>query len=251
MRFLAGVLLMIALALPAAAQDVIADLSQNLVSITARYSGSQILIFGAIRPEGAAGPFDLIVTVSGPLTPVTVRRKDRVAGIWINDAAATIPAAPTLYDVATTAPLDEILSETEDIRHAISIPRAIRSVGLASKVDDPPAFTEALIRIREREGHYRVREGAVSLQGGTLFRTDIDLPSNLTEGNYLARIFLIRDRKVVARYERQLGVQKVGLERWIFNLAQEQALAYGVLSLVIAVAAGWGASAAFRYIRGS
>ncbi|MGY9050357.1 MAG: TIGR02186 family protein, partial [Rhodobacterales bacterium] len=34
-----------------------------------------------------------------------------------------------------------------------------------------------------------------------------------------------------------------------FNLSREQPLSYGLLSIAIAVAAGWGASAAFRMIR--
>ncbi|WP_116134905.1 TIGR02186 family protein [Tropicimonas sp. IMCC34043] len=253
MRRLSALLLALFLAAPAAAQDVIADLSQSRVSITARYSGLQILVFGAIRPgpAGVGVPYDVIVTVSGPLEPVTVRRKDRIAGIWINDAAVTIGSAPTLYKIATTAPLDQILSETEDLRHSVSIPRAIRAVGLTAAVKDAPAFTEALIRIRENEGLYQIHEGGVSLQEGTLFRTDIDLPSNLVEGNYHARILLTHNKQVVAEFDDVLGVQKVGMERWIYSLAQEQALAYGVLSLAIAIAAGWGASAAFRYVRGS
>ena len=53
---------------------------------------------------------------------------------------------------------------------------------------------------------------------------------------------------VTSEYETIINVQKVGLERWIFNLAHEQPLIYGLLSLVIAIAAGWGASAAFRMI---
>ncbi len=51
-------------------------------------------------------------------------------------------------------------------------------------------------------------------------------------------------------HEKIIGVRKVGLERWIYTLAHEQPLIYGLLSLAIAIAAGWSASAVFRYIRG-
>ena len=44
-------------------------------------------------------------------------------------------------------------------------------------------------------------------------------------------------------------MRKVGLERLIYTLAHERPLIYGLLSLVIAIAAGWSASAVFRYIR--
>lgn len=239
---------------PASAQEVVADLSQSRVSITTSFSGSDILVFGAVREpppdlEAPPLPFDIIVTVSGPLEPVTVRRKSRVAGIWINTDSVGINRAPSLYKVASTAPLSEILSETSDIRHSITVPRAIRSIGASEVVADAPSFTEALIRIRTDEGVYSTDEGGVTLIGNMLFRANVDLPSNLTEGSYTARIFMMRDKHVVASYTDVLGVRKVGIERWIFLLAQDQAALYGLLSLAIAIAAGWGASEVFRYIR--
>ena len=63
------------------------------------------------------------------------------------------------------------------------------------------------------------------------------------------RIFLTRGGQIVDLHEKVLYVQKVGLERWIYNLAHERPLIYGILSLAIAIAAGWLASAVFRYIR--
>ena len=50
-------------------------------------------------------------------------------------------------------------------------------------------------------------------------------------------------------HETSIYVRKVGLERWLYNMSRENALMYGLMSLAIAIAAGWGASAAFRLIR--
>ena len=77
----------------------------------------------------------------------------------------------------------------------------------------------------------------------------MELPANLTEGEYKVRLFLLRDKRVVASQERVIGVRKEGLERFVFNLAQQQPLVYGMVSLVLAALAGWGASAAFRLMR--
>ena len=243
--------LVLALAgLPAAAQDLVADLSQTRVAITTGFEGSELLVFGAIRAGEAAGPFDVIVTISGPLRPVTVRKKSRVAGIWANTEAVEIDAAPTLYKVATTGPIDEVLTQTDDLRHRITMGQAIRSVGAPEEIEDAQRFTEALIRIRRAAGLYRMQEGAVALRDDTLFRTSIALPANLVEGAYDARIYLTHERQVVASYARTLDVQKVGLERWIYTLAHNRPLAYGLLSIAIAIAAGWLASAVFRYLRG-
>ncbi|MCU0853937.1 MAG: TIGR02186 family protein [Rhodobacteraceae bacterium] len=243
------VLLLLALALPARAEEVVAALSQNRVSIDTNFDGSEILIFGAIKRETPApeGPLHVVITVEGPSDPVVVRRKSRVLGIWVNAEQVEIDRAPAFYAVATSGPWDKVISDTEDLRHRISIARAIRSVG--AEVTDSPNFTEALIRLRLRQGLYQTDIGAVRLTDATLFQTSVALPANLTEGNYTVRFLLTRDAKVIDAQETTIFVRKVGLERFIFALAHEQPLLYGLLSLAIAVGAGWGASAAFRYLR--
>jgi uncharacterized protein (TIGR02186 family) len=248
-----AIALLVALALPAMAQEtIVAGMSQNRVSITADFDGSEILIYGAVKreapvPEG--GALEVIVTVEGPAGPVIVRRKSRVAGIWLNNAQVRVDSAPSFYAVATTGPLRSILSDTDNLRYAITIERVIRAIGIASEADKAGEFVLALLRVRSNEGRYRILEGSVELTEETLFRADIVLPANLTEGDYKVRLFLLRDKRVIASQERVIGVRKEGLERFIFNLAQDRPLIYGLLSLVLAAMAGWGASAAFRLIR--
>jgi uncharacterized protein (TIGR02186 family) len=242
----------IALAVPAAAETVVAGLSQSSVSITARFEGSEILVYGAVkrdRPEPVDPPLEVVITVEGPATPVVVRRKERKVGLWMNTEAVEVDRAPSFYAVATTGPLKTSLSETEDLRHRITIPRAIRTVGATSEARDAPAFIEALIRIRRASGAYVVSEGLVDLTEQTLFRTDVGLPANLIEGDYKVRIFLTRGGAVIDQLELSIDVRKEGLERWLTNLARNQPLIYGLLSLAIAVFAGWGASAGFTALR--
>lgn len=246
-----ALVLLLGATMPAKAEEVVLGLSRDKVAITATFEGSDLLVFGAVKRETAIPeePLDVIVAIAGPLQPLTVRRKERRYGIWINTDAVEIDAAPSYYAVATTGPLDQVLSNVEDLRHKISIPLAIRAVGVASAVPDSENFIEALIRIREESGVYSVQEGAVTLDQQTLFRTSVSLPSNLTEGDYRTRIFLTRGGHVVSEFETVIDVRKVGLERWLFALSREQPMLYGLMSLAIAIAAGWGASAAFRFLR--
>lgn len=249
-------LLLIVLALPVLpvqAEEVVAGLSQNRVSINTNFDGSEILIFGAVKRElpilSAEGPLQVLITVAGPLVPITVRRKEKRYGIWINTDSVEVDEAPSFYAVATSGPFSEVLTDLEDLRHHVSVPRAIRSVGAPMSITDAPSFTEALIRIREKADLYQVNENTVNVSEETLFDTSVMLPANLTEGDYTARIFLTRGGMVVDEYETQIFVQKVGLERFLYNLAHERPLVYGILSLAIAIAAGWTASAVFRYMR--
>jgi uncharacterized protein (TIGR02186 family) len=251
-----GLLLLFLLALPARAEtpseSIVAGLSQSDVSITTDFVGSEILIYGAVRresppPGGAA--LEVIVTVEGPPVEMTVRRKDRVYGIWVNDAEVRVDRAPSFYAIATTARLRDILSATEDLRHKISIPRAIRAVGISAEANGSGAFLEALVRLRKGDKSYVLDEGTVRLTENTLFRTDVALPANLTEGDYRVRMFLTRGGRVVDTLERGITVRKAGLERFFYRMAHDQPLLYGLLALAVAAVAGWGASEAFRLMR--
>lgn len=245
----------LAFGLPTNAQTtekIVAGLSQNRVAITANFDGSEILIYGAVKrdtPSPKDTTLDMIITVEGPSVPLVIRRKEKVAGIWINGASVNIDSAPSFYTVASTGALNLILSETDDLRSKITLPNVIRAVGISAEASDSPEFVEALQRIRLNGDQYRISEGSVQLVEETLFRTDVVLPANLTEGNYRVRIFLLRGGHVVDTQERIIGVRKTGLERFLFNMAHEQPFLYGVISLVMAVVAGWAASAAFRFMR--
>ncbi|PSL22216.1 TIGR02186 family protein [Shimia abyssi] len=237
---------------PLSAEEVVLGLSQDKVAITATFDGSEILIFGAVKrevPIPSNPPLEVVITVSGPSEPVTVRRKERKFGIWINTDTVEVDAAPTFYAVATSAPFNDAISNVEDQRHKVSIPKAIRSVGAPMTITDSQSFSEAIIRIRKSQGLYQLLENAVQVDEQTLFRTSLKMPANLAEGDYPARIFLTRGGDVISQYQTVINVDKVGLERWLYDMSRQKPLLYGLMSLAIAIAAGWGASAAFRLIR--
>ncbi|WP_146345937.1 TIGR02186 family protein [Falsiphaeobacter marinintestinus] len=251
LRWLAPLLLI--LPIMASGEEVVLGLSRDTVSITTSFDGSEILIFGAVKREIPIidPPLEVVITLAGPSEPVVVRRKARRLGIWVNTDAVEVDAAPSFYAVATSAPFDQALRDIEDLRHKVSINRAIRSVGAPSNITDSESFTEAVIRIRSDSGLYQTLENKVSFDQQTLFRTSIAMPADLSEGDYVTRILLTRSGEVVSEYETTIDVRKVGLERWLYNLSRHQPVLYGLMSLAIAIAAGWGASAAFRMLRNS
>ena len=122
-------------------------------------------------------------------------------------------------------------------------------MGGNNQVADVVPYTAALIRLREANRLYRLDQGSVKLVDQTLFRADVRLPANLIEGDYKTRIFLLRDGRVIDVYRAPIEVRKVGLERWLYRMAFDQPLLYGLMSLAVAVAAGWGASGIFRKLR--
>lgn len=254
MRVLPLVALVATLAGPAAAQEtVVTGVSTDNIALTADFDGSEIFVFGAIRREGPtpedASPLDIIITIKGPPREVTVRRKDRRFGLWVNTDAVRVRQAPSFYAIATTSPLADLLSETERLRYQIGMDQAVRRVASHPTLTDTSPFTEALVRLRTRSDLYAQIDGGVSIAEQTLFQARFEMPVNLVEGAYAAEFFLVRDREVITSGATTIGVEKAGIERQIYNLSQNRPLAYGVLSVLGALLAGWLAAAVFRLAR--
>ena len=243
--FLAALLL----TTPVAAQNLVLGLSESEVAITTTFDGSDILVFGAIKHESAVtqeANLDLIVTVKGPDQATKVYRKDRRFGIWVNAANIQIDAAPSFYAIETTRPIADILGKEADSYYEITLPRIIKPSAESLGDNDVALFTDALMRIRQDANKYQLRERDAALIDNTLFRADAELPANLIEGAYEVSVFLLEDKTVISTYSSILDVRKAGLERWMYNMSRQQPFYYGILSLIIAISAGWGASAIFR-----
>lgn len=248
-------ILIVALALittPLMAQEtVVVDLSQNRVEITATYSGSNIFVFGAVKreaplPEGAS-PMDVAIVIEGPLETVTVRKKEKKLGIWVNSESVEVHEAPSFFTIATTRPLEDMLNEGDRRDYAIGLDFAVRPQGQTE--EDMETFAQAVARIREDEGLYSQRESIVNLTEDILFEADISLPANLVEGDYNVRVYLVRDKNIVSDTTVGITVRKAGLEVWLFDLSRNSPLIYGLLSLLVALVAGYGASEIFRRLK--
>lgn len=241
-------------ALPLAAQEtVVTGVSTDEIALNATFDGSELFVFGAVRREAPppedAGPLDVIITIKGPPRSVKVRHKERRLGIWMNTDSLSVRQAPSFYAVATTRPLDDILSETERLRYQIGMDQAVRKVAGHDTIEDTTLYTDALVRLKERNGSYQQLEDQVSIAEDTLFQTRIDMPANLVEGDYATQFFLVRDQKVIASGDTVIRVEKTGIERWLYNLSRNRPLLYGLASVAAALACGWLAAEGFRLAR--
>lgn len=246
-RFLAACLTLLLWVTPASAENtVVGGLSQHSVSLTTDFSGSELFVYGAVKGIPGTEPLDVIITITGPSAPVVVRKKERRFGIWINGSGVTVDEAPSFYAVASTKEFREVVSYTADLQHKIGIDQVIRLVDAPDWVEDREEYRKAVVRIKETQGLYAFLPNSVRMFENTLFETRIKLPANLVEGDYGARIFLIRNKEVVDIFDDRIEVRRAGIGRWIYTAAQEHPAPYGIASILVALAAGWLASAFFR-----
>jgi uncharacterized protein (TIGR02186 family) len=231
----------------ARADTLSADLSSHLVAIDSNFTGTSLLMFGAVEVDGP-GKRDVVVVLRGPERPVTVRRKDRVAGIWVNAASVEYPAVPGYFSVASSRPLEQVASPTTLGRYQLDIPylRIEPAPGTEPDPDRDLRFREALIRLKTKEGLYGTAAARVTFSGPNLFRAEFPVPSNVPLGNYKAEAYLFRDGALVAAQSSPLFVDKSGIERRLFTLSRRRPAIYASAAIVLAVAAGWFAAYVFR-----
>ncbi|MBN9592219.1 MAG: TIGR02186 family protein, partial [Alphaproteobacteria bacterium] len=112
-RFALIIAALLAACSPAWGEDLVSGLSQDVIQITSNYTGTDIVVFGAIENRSvlAPNPADIVVLVRGPDVDMTVRKKERVAGIWLNNHGVVMEGVPAFYFLASTRPLNEIASK--------------------------------------------------------------------------------------------------------------------------------------------
>ncbi len=235
-------LLSAAAAVPEAqAQALIADLSSHLVAITTGFTGTDVLLFGAVE-----GPGDVVVVVRGPDERVIVRRKARSLGIYFNRKEMSFAAVPSFYVVAASRELDKIVPASEQAREEIGS----EHLHFVPEVERDPAavaeFRAALVRDEEAEGLYSKAPLKVTFLGSRLFRVNLNFPSNVPVGTYQVRVFLVRGGAVAGAQTTPLVISKVGASADIFDFAHRFAAAYGAIAIAMALVAGWLAGAIFR-----
>ncbi len=228
----------------ARASGFIADLSHHLIAITTAFTGSNVLLFGALDEAGA----DVVVVVRGPDTTATVRRKSRVGFVWLNTDELAFSAVPAFYAVAASRPLDAIMAEDERERFRIGTEHlALQPLnGVERSPVELASFRAGLVRNKARDDLYAIDVSPVRFLGDRLFRTTLSFPANVPPGNYRVEVLQLRDGVVVGAQTSVLVISKVGLEAEIFDAARTNPALYGLVSVILAIGAGWAAGAIFK-----
>ncbi len=249
--------LMLAIA-PARAQDA-ADSANDLpaavveqqIAVSSDYRGSFITVFGHNPDRRGRG--DIVVVVRGPNVRTTVMRKRHAFGLWINDDPVRFAEAPSFFTVLSTRPLPEF-ANPQLVRLYELDPAASATLESSTGRADPSAYRSALVRLRRAQGLYQwhvgpptgqQRSGLTTYPGG-IFLGVVRLPANAPIDEYYADTYLFREGRLISSQRIQVTVSRVGIERRIHDLANEQSFLYGVVTVLLALFAGWITSILFR-----
>jgi len=242
-----------ALLLPAAAlaadPRLVPDVSSRAIDIQYSFTGEELLLFGAILYPGQRLPddrADIVVVLKGPVRPIVLREKSRVAGIWVNASSIRLRTSPGFYAIGSSRPIDKLVDERT---------AAIFELGLANLSMSPSGFSEAkklerfeagLTDLYRRSGLFVENPAAVEITEGVLYRARIPVPARVPVGTYRAETYLISRGRVLAVASRDVQIRKAGFERFVALAAQRHGFLYGLSAVFLSLVLGYGASAIFR-----
>jgi len=228
---------------------LVPDISARQVEIRYSFTGAQLLLFGAIvYPGGRAptGPADIAVVLRGPVQPILVRQKQKLAGIWMNADSNRFRSAPSFYAVASSRPVRELVDERTASIYELGLGNLQLSPGGGALPDKERRFEAGLLDLRKRDGLYSESPHGVEISDRVLYRAVITIPSQVPVGTYTAETFLIDRGKVIAAATRDIQISKSGFERFVALAARRHSFLYGLTAVVMSLFLGWAAAAAFR-----
>jgi uncharacterized protein (TIGR02186 family) len=228
---------------------LVPDISSRSVQIRYSFTGAQLLLFGAVIYPGGhvpTRPVDIAVVLRGPVQPILVREKQKIAYIWMNADSDRFRSAPSFYAVASSRPLPELLDERTAAIYELGLHNLQLSPGGGALPEKERRFEAGLLDLRTREGLYSEDPHGIEISGGVLYRAVITIPSQVPVGTYTAETFLIDRHKVVAAATRDIQINKSGFERFVAVSARRHEFLYGLTAVAMSLALGWAAAAAFR-----
>ena len=228
---------------------LVPDISSRNVEIRYSFTGAQLLLFGAILYPGGkapARPADIVVVLRGPVQPIVVREKQKIAGIWMNADSNRFRSAPSFYAVASSRPIAQLVDERTAAIYEMGLQNLQLSPGGGALPEKERRFEAGLLDLRRRQGLYAEHPNGVEINQGVLYRASISIPSQVPVGSYTAETFLIDRGRVLAAATREIQIGKSGFERFVALAARRHAFVYGVVAVLLSLALGYGAAALFQ-----
>lgn len=234
------------------ANDLPAAVAEEQITVSSDYRGSYVTVFG-VNPD-RRGRGDIVVVVRGPSERTIVLRKRQVFGLYVNGDPVRFSEAPSFFAVLSNRPVRDIASAQSIWRYRLDPAASAQLDSAVPSSGDPSAYRQALVRLRREQGLYQwysgraspERRGGLTMYQGGLFRAVVRLPANAPIARYHADTYLFRDGRLISSQRIPISISRVGIERRIHDLATAASWLYGVVTVLLALFAGWIAALIFR-----
>jgi uncharacterized protein (TIGR02186 family) len=233
------------------ASPIISGISTNEINIDTKFTGAEILLFGA---KGDVG--NIIIAVRGPKKNFLVTKKERLLGIWHNGERIKFKNSYSFYSLFSNLSdpqnqdphkLDELLAEFEIGQNNLQFSTSEKDL---AKRDD---FQIQLINRLEQNQLYATNDKThgqnIDFLNETLFKVILFFPKNIARGAYTVEIYLVNESGLLSFQSIPIYVNQVGFSAKILDFAYQKSILYGFLTVLIALVVGWLANYLFiRFI---
>jgi uncharacterized protein (TIGR02186 family) len=230
-----------------ASAELTATANHDIIKIDFLYHGSTLSIRGTSDPGT-----DLIVKITAPDGHMALKKKGKVGGLlWMNVGEIKFDHAPGFYGVHSTKKLEDILSAEEMDKYVLGYPALERHVEISPATDEKEKDTwfREFVRYKESSKLYATSTGTISLtnaDGKQNYYILTEWPYQARPGEYLVTVYAVKDKKVAEKAEANVRVEQAGIVKTLAGMAKESASAYGLLSILAALGAGFGVGLIFR-----
>jgi uncharacterized protein (TIGR02186 family) len=231
------------LSAPCAAEPSL-QLSPSRVEVDLFFRGARLVATGAVPKDCR-----VVLKLEGERRAAAYRRKERRGPLWMSTGRVVFDSLPGLYAIAASSDSSDVVRQLEAVGEGFDALRQSVAIEQAPPGDDGFVFNEFL-RLETQRGFYAVRPGFVELSDGegafNVFRSEFRIPAAVRPGTYRATLYCFREHHPVSKTVRTFSVEKTGLVRAISNVAFRNGGLYGVVSVVVALAAGLVVGVIFR-----
>jgi uncharacterized protein (TIGR02186 family) len=235
-RFVFLICLLIAAFAPerSSAAPLVGDLSNYRINIDSSFNGTRIFLFGTRNDTG-----DIVVVVRGPEKDYIVRKKEQIAGIWVNRDRMKFFDVPDFYAIASSKPLNDIEQANVFRQLGIGLEHLLVPPLTPKWQEKFTTFSEAFLRQQKERRRYKADTTNIQFMAETLFKTTIEFPDNIPPGNYTAEIYLLNGGDVTGMQSIPISVVKSGLDAFLYSYAHDHPAFYGISAIVMALSIGW------------
>jgi len=224
----------------AAAPGSFSSIEPGRISAGSFYDGATLHVRGSIDERS-----QVAVRVTGPPEHHSFNRRGRIAGvIWGGVEHVSFEHAPSMYAVYTSAALPVVAPSAVRSRLHLGYETLEARMEVKGTSVGKMQMIEQFVRLKESEGLYRVAPGAISLadaEGGRrTFEVAVEVPATATPGDIEVAVFELADGSVVAEDTERVRLQQVGMPAYLFRLAHESSLLFGLLAVLALVTTGVG-----------
>ncbi len=258
-RFLSTLILMLVFSLfqfasakPASAM-LTAKANHDHITIDFFYHGSTVSVKGESDPG-----VDLVIKMTSPEGHQVLKQKGKVGGLlWMNVGQLKFEQTPNFYAVYSTKKLDEILNKEEQENYVIGYPALEKHITVTpvNGEEEKAKWFDEFVKYKEESRVYANSFGKietkVNAQGQQEYFILTDWPYQAAPGDYLVTVYAVKKGKVVEQAESKVNVEQVGVVKTLATMAKNSAAFYGLLSIGIALGAGFGVGLVFRKGGGS